>query len=76
MVVPPGWQELPNATAFVLQYTELQIIDLVEQNSLGGLDALLEEYGQVPSGKTTAGFRMFREGGEFRVWFTLQDLPA
>jgi hypothetical protein len=74
MVVPPGWRELPNATAFVQQHGEASLQHLINTNELGALDGLLGDIGEVPADKTLAEFRMFREGEEFRVWFRLVDL--
>jgi hypothetical protein len=69
MVVPPGWIELDNATAFVEHYNESSILNSIQQNETGTLDGMVEEWGQLPAGFTLAEMRLFREGNEFRVWF-------
>lgn len=74
MVVPPGWLELTNATAFVEQYGESSILNSIQQNELGTLDGMVEEWGQLPTGTTLAEMRLFREEGQFRVWFRVVPL--
>lgn len=74
LITPEGWIELPDAQAFVDTNGEAQLIDLVQSNQMGHLDAMLETAGHVPAGKTLGEFRMFRDTGGYRIWFKLKDL--
>lgn len=74
LITPEGWIELPDAQAFVDTNGEVQIMDLLQNNEIGHIDAMLETVGQVPAGKTLEEFRMFREPTGYRVWFKLKNL--
>lgn len=71
MVVTDNWTELQNANEFVQQNGESQLIDLQNTNQLGGIDALLGDFGVIPEGMTLSDFRMFREADNFRIWYIL-----
>lgn len=74
LITPEGWVELPEAQAFVDTNTEATLLDLLQSNQIGSIDAMLEAVGQVPAGKTLDEFRMFRDAGGYRIWFKLKDL--
>lgn len=67
MVVPPGWQELADGQAFVDAHTEAQLLDLVQQGDFAAIEARLQDDGHLVG--SMADFRMFRDGGVYRVWF-------
>lgn len=71
MIVPAGWQELADGQAFVEQHTEAQLLDLVQTNNLAAIEAMLQDAGHIVAGAAMADFRMFRDGGVFRIWYRL-----
>lgn len=71
MIVPEGWAELPDGQAFVDQQTEAQLLDLIQSGQLAAIEAMLQDGGHIPMDAAMADFRMFRDGGAYRVWFNL-----
>ena len=49
MVVPQGWQELPDGQAFVDQHTEAQLLDQLSQGVLAAIEAMMQDGGHVPA---------------------------
>ncbi len=66
MVVPPGWTEVADAQAFVDRHTEAQLLDLTQQGDLAAIEARLQDDGLLVG--SMIDFRMFRDGGVYRVW--------
>lgn len=69
MVVPPDWQELADGQAFVDAHTEAQLLDLLQQGDLAAIEARLQDEGHLPTDSAMIDFRMFRDGGAYRVWY-------
>jgi hypothetical protein len=71
MVVPDGWAEVTDGQAFVDQQTEAQLLDLLSYGNLAAIEAMLQDGGHIPMTAAMADFRMFRDGGAYRVWYLL-----
>ena len=71
MIVPAGWSELADGQAFVEQYTEAQLLDLLQSNNLAAIEAMLQDGGHISPTASMSDFRMFRDGDLFRVWYRL-----
>lgn len=71
MVIPQGWAEMPDAQAFVDLYTEAQLLDLTQRGELAAVEAMLQDGGHIAPDAAMADFRLFRDGGVYRVWYRL-----
>jgi hypothetical protein len=71
MIVPDGWGEVADGQAFVDQHTETQLQDLIARGELAAIEAMLQDGGYIPMDSAMLDFRLFRDGGSFRVWYLL-----
>jgi hypothetical protein len=70
MVVPEGWNEVPNATALVSQAGgEAAVLDAMSQG-LGVVDTIIEPAGLPPAGMTVTEARLFKDAENWRLWVT------
>lgn len=69
MVVPVGWAELADGSAFVVQHTEAQLLDLINTSQFAAIEAMLQDGGHIAPDAAMSGFRMFRDGDTYRIWY-------
>lgn len=72
MVIPSGWQEMQNSSAFIEQHTEATILDLIARNEgWGAIEALMQDGGYIAPDAAITDFRMFSDGDVTRIWYQL-----
>lgn len=79
MVIPPGWVEIQGATSMIETWGEDGMIDIIQRESWGDVDSMLEAAGVLPSGQTVAQARLFNTGGHngerLRLWVRYITIP-
>lgn len=79
MVIPPGWNEIPNATDLIVVWGEDGLSLDIQQKRWGIIDGVIEAAGFLPAGHTLVEARMFDTGAEgssrLRFWFRTEPLP-
>jgi hypothetical protein len=76
LIVPEGWIEAENIEPMLVQYPPMMLMEIIERESWGELDAYMEEHGFVPGGKTISAGNLFNGGEGWRLWYQLVDIPG
>jgi hypothetical protein len=76
LIVPEEWAEAENIGPMLEKYPPMLLLEIIERQSWGELDAYMEEYGFVPAGKTISAANLFSPNGEWRLWYQLIDIPG
>lgn len=71
----PEWIEIEYATELVYLWGEDGIYTMINGQSWGELDGLIEAEGLLPVGQTVSNGKAFRDGNIFRLWVTFSPLP-
>jgi hypothetical protein len=75
LIVPQGWIEASEIQTMLDQYPPIMILDMIEREAWGELDAYMEEYGFIPAGKTLSAANLFNGGSGWQLWYQLIDIP-
>jgi hypothetical protein len=76
LIVPEGWRELPDAPEFVERHTAPLLIDAIEREAWGELDAVIEEVGGFEPGQTISNVRLLNGGAGWQLWYQVVDIPG
>ena len=76
MIVPEGWIEAEGVSSMLSQYPPVMVLDMIERQAWGELDAYMEEYGFIPAGKTLSAANLFNGGAGWQLWYQMIDIPG
>lgn len=80
VVIPPGWQELPDSTTKIMAFGEPEILQNFQDQQWSGIDNLLEAYSLLPAGYTTEVARLIdtsiiSDPNRYRLLYRLILIP-
>jgi hypothetical protein len=70
----PDWIEIQDANDLVYSWGEESILTMINSQSWGELDGIIEAAGHLPPGMTVSNGKAFRDGSNFRLWVVFSPL--